>query len=79
MSSTICTQCGSTSTPKSFTPGSIIIELILWCCFLVPGLIYSCWRISARRKVCRECGGHLIPLYSPRGKQLLQGSGGRGV
>jgi hypothetical protein len=68
---TICTTCGSTQTPKKHTPGSIVIELILWCCFFVPGLIYSCWRISRRRYACRDCGSYgLIPIHTPRGKAL---------
>ena len=50
---------------------SILIEIILWLCFLVPGLIYSAWRISKRHDVCPSCGGaDLVPLGSPRGKEL---------
>jgi hypothetical protein len=32
------------------------------------------WRMSSRSKVCRSCGAPhtLVPLDSPRGKQLIQ-------
>ncbi len=69
----ICAACGSTGDPKLETPGSFLVELLLWCFLLLPGLIYSLWRISARRKVCGACGGQtLIPLNSPRGRKLQQ-------
>ena len=69
----ICAACGSTGIPKTDTPGSFLIEILLWCCFLIPGLIYSIWRFSARKPVCASCGGAtLIPLDSPRGRQLRQ-------
>lgn len=68
----ICTQCGTVGTPKTITPGSILVEIFLWLCFIVPGLIYSVWRLSARRPTCRTCGAirSLVPLHSPRGREL---------
>lgn len=69
----ICTQCGSVGKIKSETKGSIIIELILWLCFLVPGLIYSFWRLSNKSMVCKECGSsNLIPVDSPLGKKKME-------
>lgn len=71
-SSTICRSCGATGNPKSVTPGHFLIEVLLWCCFLVPGLIYSIWRVSKRHKACRSCGSReLVPVDSPIGKKLL--------
>lgn len=68
----ICSQCGTRGTAKRVTPGNFLIELALWAFFLVPGLIYSVWRVSARRSACRTCGAidSLVPLGSPRGRQL---------
>lgn len=61
-----CRNCGSIAKPRKHTPGSFLIEIVLWCCFLVPGVIYSLWRLSARREVCAKCGaGNLIPPDSP--------------
>src|SRR5690606_36743664 len=38
-----CMQCGTVSNGKRHVPGSILIELVMWCFFLIPGLIYSIW------------------------------------
>lgn len=65
----ICATCGTIGKPKTITRGSIFIEIILWLCFLVPGLIYSIWRLTTRRAACAACGEtQLIPLDSPAGK-----------
>jgi hypothetical protein len=50
-----------------------MIELILWICFIVPGLIYSFWRLSSRYNACGCCGSvALVPLDSPVGRTLVQ-------
>jgi hypothetical protein len=76
----ICVTCGTEGETQTKTPGSIFIEIILWICFIVPGLIYSVWRLSSRGKVCRVCGSDLISVSSPRGQQLARnlGTGERG-
>jgi len=67
----ICTKCGNQTKFKKVTPGSIFIELILWICFIVPGLIYSIWRLSSKYLACALCGSReLVPLKSPMGIQL---------
>lgn len=67
----ICSTCGATGRTMTVTPGSFLIELLLWCFFLLPGLIYSIWRLTQKRVACGACGGPtLIPLNSPRGQQL---------
>lgn len=69
----ICSACGTTGKPKSETPGSILIEIILWLCFIVPGLIYSIWRHTKRHDVCRSCGAaQLLPAESPAGRALAE-------
>lgn len=69
----ICSNCGSQGDPKRCTPGSLFIELILWLCFVIPGLIYTIWRVCARHDVCRKCGSRaLIPTDSPMGLKLLR-------
>jgi len=61
-----CKDCGTIAAPATDTPGSILIELVLWLCFIIPGLIYSLWRHNKRHDVCAKCGGaHLIPPDSP--------------
>lgn len=72
----VCTACGTKGVPRRTTPGSFLIELFLWCCFLVPGLIYSLWRLSSRKAVCSACGGaQLVPPDSPVGRRLMAGLG----
>jgi hypothetical protein len=69
----VCVQCGDVNQGKTITKGSIIIEIILWLCFLFPGLIYSIWRLTTRYRACRLCGGStLIPVDSPAGKRILK-------
>jgi hypothetical protein len=71
MKQLICSHCGTVGTAKTTTSGSILIELVLWCCFIVPGIIYSLWRLTTRRKVCRACSApNMIPLDSPIGRKL---------
>jgi hypothetical protein len=70
----ICTSCGTqTNKPESFTKGSILIEIVLWLAFIVPGLIYSLWRLTTRQRVCPACkAATLIPASTPAGRKLAQ-------
>lgn len=69
----ICTACGHRGYARTITPGSFLIELCLWLFMILPGLLYSLWRISARKQGCATCGSTgLIPLSSPRGQQLAK-------
>lgn len=69
----ICKTCGFVGKAKKRTKGSIFIEIILWICFLIPGVIYSIWRLTTRAEVCSKCGStELIPIDSPIGKELLK-------
>jgi RNA polymerase subunit RPABC4/transcription elongation factor Spt4 len=68
----ICPACGSRGEARTRTKGSVLIEIVLWLCLIIPGLIYSLWRISSREKVCPACGAAgMIPVNTPRGQQLL--------
>lgn len=67
----VCRDCGTVAEPKTRTKGSFWIEVILWICFLIPGLIYSIWRLSSRSDVCRACGSdRIVPINTPVGRQL---------
>jgi hypothetical protein len=70
----LCTVCGAVGTTKRSMKGSLLTELLLWCFFLLPGLIYSIWRHSTVAQVCRNCGSPaVIPLGSPVAQQTLAG------
>lgn len=67
----ICKACGSIRCPIKTTKGSIAIEIVLWLFFIVPGLIYSIWRLTTRRNACPVCGSpDMIPLDTPIGQSL---------
>lgn len=66
--------CGTVSEGCVHTRGSIWIELVLWLFFLVPGIIYSIWRLTSRRTVCPACHNPgLIPVASPKASKELGG------
>jgi len=78
----MCTNCGVQSRPKTEINGSFIMELIGWLIglasfFVIPflvllPLIYSAWRFTGNRKVCRLCGAeNMVPVDSPMGKTIL--------
>lgn len=72
----LCTVCGTVGNTKRNMKGSILTELLLWCFFLVPGLIYSIWRHSTVAQVCRNCGSPaVIPINSPVAQQVLANRG----
>jgi len=69
----LCKSCGSSVRPKTFTPGSFFIEVILWFAFIIPGLIYSIWRLVSRYKICPVCKSNsVIPLNTPQAQSILK-------
>ena len=69
----VCTTCGHHGPAKKHVRGSFLIELILWLCLIIPGLIYSVWRLTGQQTVCTSCGAStLVPETSPVGRRLLQ-------
>ena len=69
----VCLQCGYSGRGKRLVKGSLGVEILLWLCFLVPGIMYSVWRTSGNEYGCPKCGStNLIPADSPRGQKLLK-------
>lgn len=69
----VCTVCLTVGEPRRVTRGSFLIEVVLWLMLLVPGLVYSLWRLSTRHDACRECGSSaIVPVASKRGQMLLR-------
>lgn len=67
----LCATCLTVGSPKTVARGSFWIEVVLWLCFLVPGLLYSIWRLTTKHKACAACGcTQLVPLDSPMAKRL---------
>ena len=68
----ICTTCGYVGYPEKSVKGTFLIELVLWLLFLIPGLIYSIWRLTTKQDVCPSCGNPtMIPTDTPIGQKLL--------
>lgn len=68
----ICSNCGYQGVPKKVTKGSIIIELALWIMLIVPGIIYSLWRMTSKYKACPKCLSEtMIPMDSPMAQKLV--------
>lgn len=71
MAKQMCTRCLETVKAEKVTKGSFVIEVLLWLCFLFPGVIYSVWRLTTRYWACPSCGSpELVPSESRRAKQL---------
>jgi hypothetical protein len=61
-----CMMCGSDMWPRKIVRGSFFIEIILWLCFLVPGIIYTIWRLTTKKQACSVCGSEaVVPAYAP--------------
>lgn len=72
MAEKICTNCGYRGKARKVTKGSILIEIVAWICFIIPGVIYSLWRISSRYYACPKCKApNMIPLDSPIAQTLI--------
>lgn len=54
-----CTSCSTYST-KTKMKGNGWIELVLYLCYLVPGIIYSVWRRSGNNQLCVACGSSKV-------------------
>lgn len=68
----LCLKCHHNGKVKTVTPGSILIEIILWICLILPGIIYSLWRVSKKAKLCAMCdSSDVVPLGSPKAKEIL--------
>ena len=58
-----CPNCKYEGRGEFKTKGSFAVEVILWLLLLVPGLIYSVWRLSNKRWVCPQCNfNHVVKL-----------------
>lgn len=72
MKEMICMNCGTVGKPKKHTKGSMLTELFLWLLMVLPGLLYSFWRMSSKTMVCKTCGdSDLLPVDCPKGKRLV--------
>ena len=50
-----CAGCGSPRLPVSRRRGSTIVEIVLYCMWILPGIPYSIWRSARRHMACPDC------------------------
>jgi hypothetical protein len=69
----ICKVCGNVQHEKSGLPGSGWIELVLWLCYVIPGVIYSIWRRSRHQAACVSCRcREVLDVTTPVGQLLVK-------
>jgi hypothetical protein len=69
----ICQECGDIGIPEKHMPGSLLLQIVLFLFWLLPGIIYTIYRIAATKTICPSCKTTepMLPLNSPRGKKLF--------
>jgi hypothetical protein len=73
----VCSMCGYCGVPSKRTRGNILIEIVLWLCFMVPGLIYTLWRMTSKFEACPACEREsMIAAASPNGAEMIKRAGG---
>lgn len=69
-----CTICRYTGKTQHVVKGNLVIEIVLWLMFLIPGVIYSIWRSFSSYDGCPVCKNkNVIPLESTMGQLILNG------
>jgi len=64
-----CKKCGNLGPTKRTMKGSFAVELVLWLFFLLPGLVYSIWRLTTKGRGCSVCSSDdVIPANAPLAK-----------
>lgn len=67
-----CPTCGGVGRPRNRNRGSSFVEVMLWLCFLIPGLCYTLWRMGRIDRFCRVCGApNPIPVDAPMAQRAL--------
>ena len=66
-----CTACkNKTGSPK--LKGHLLIEVILWLCYIVPGLIYTIWRRQGEASLCPFCNNETLIPFANVGQREVE-------
>jgi hypothetical protein len=69
----LSTSCDYVGEMETITKGSTDTEIILWFCFLIPGLIYSIWLFRSRHEECPICDqATIIPADSLEAQKIIR-------
>lgn len=67
----ICLVCGGQRAPVLARRGNIYIEILLWLCYIIPGVMYTLWRTVRRHEVCPDCRNpSIVKTTSPQAFEL---------
>jgi hypothetical protein len=67
----VCMRCEETRVPNDSAKGSLALEILLWVCAILPGVVYSIWRRTTQTPSCPVCGSkELIPAHVPKGERI---------
>lgn len=68
----VCRNCGYYGAAAKESKGSVAVGCALLFFFIIPGVIYGIWALSANVIKCPQCGNqHPVPVGSPQGRRLL--------
>jgi hypothetical protein len=69
-------QLGFKGWSEPVIKGSLLIEIILQTFFIIPGLIYSIWRLASKYSAWpKYLAPNIIPLDSPVAQKILSTNG----
>lgn|GEM_PF-941358 len=58
-----CPNCNFKGVVKKSMRGSSGVELLLWICFILPGMLYSTWRLTTSSVKCPQCGYEYVNSF----------------
>ncbi len=67
-----CSHCGVIGRPKRYTKGSFGIEIVLYLLMILPGVLYTVWRLTSKYEGCPSCGSpNMMPATSPKAQAAI--------
>jgi ribosomal protein S27AE len=68
-----CDRCGYLGNQRRYTKGSFGLELFLYLLMILPGVIYTLWRLTSKYKGCPKCATpNMMPATSPKALTAIQ-------
>ena len=73
----ICPSCHYIGESEAIAKGSRKIEITLWCCLILPGMLYTMWRQSKenQRQGCPQCRETNVRLVTRRAWKAYERTG----
>ena len=69
----VCESCNEQTMSVTKMKGTMLINIVLLVCMVVPGVLYFVWRLTTKHKACGSCGSdQILPINSLKGKKLLK-------